>query len=146
MHAEAKAVIKSAKIKFPSFNTFHNVLAQAIELVHFAVEMKKQLKIIIDNYQECDGQKKIKIKIKAGQGVGAIEAPRGTLYHYYKIDEKGYITDCNIITPTAQFLANLEADLKVYLPDTLQLNQAQRERRIKQLIRAYDPCISCATH
>jgi len=146
LHAEAKNILNHAKIKLPNFNTFYNVLAQAIELVHFACEMKKQLKNIIANYKECDIKKNIKFKIKAGQGVGAIEAPRGTLFHYYELDKNGYIIDCNIITPTAQFLANLEADLKVHLPDTLKLSKAERERRIKQLIRAYDPCISCATH
>lgn len=146
LHNEAKKILSKSKIKIPRNNTFYNVFAQAVETVHFAVEIKQQLKDIIINYQECNVKKNIKFKLKAGKGVGAIEAPRGTLFHYYELDNRGYIKDCNIITPTAQFLANLEADLKVLLPDTLKLNNHERERRIKQLIRAYDPCISCATH
>lgn len=146
LYSKAKKIYLNSNIKFPSNNTFYNVFAQAIELVHFAEEIKKQLKDIILNFKECNIKKNVKYKIKAGKGVGAIEAPRGTLFHYYELDKKGYIKDCNIITPTAQFLANLEADLKVLLPDTLKLNKHERERRIKQLIRAYDPCISCATH
>jgi len=146
LHSEAKKILKNLNPQLPCYNTFYNVLSQGIELVHFAEEIKLQLQYIIKNYQACDVNKNIKFKIKAGQGVGAMEAPRGTLYHYYEIDSRGYIKDCNIISPTAQFLANLEADLKVYLPDTLKMKQAERERRIKQLIRAYDPCISCATH
>lgn len=146
LHPQAKKILQTSKVTIPNNNTFYNVFAQAIELVHFAEEAKILLQNIIANYSQCDISKNIKYKIKAGKGLGAIEAPRGTLYHYYEIDSKGYIVDCNIITPTAQFLANLEADLKVYLPKTLKLNKHQRERRIKQLIRAYDPCISCATH
>lgn len=146
LHPQTKKVLKTSKLKAISYNSFHNVLAQAIEQVHFMEEAKILLKDIIKNYGQCDTNKNIKYKIKAGKGVGAIEAPRGTLYHYYEIDSKGYIKDCNIMSPTAQFLANLEADLKEYLPATLKMKQAERERRIKQLIRAYDPCISCATH
>jgi coenzyme F420-reducing hydrogenase alpha subunit len=146
LHPEAQKILKNTNITLPCYNTFYNVLAQAIEAVHFAEEAKLQLQYIIKNYAQCDTSKNVKYTLKKGSGVGAIEAPRGILFHYYEIDDWGYIKDCNIISPTAQFLANLEEDLKVYLPDTLKLNQHQRERRIKQLIRAYDPCISCATH
>ncbi|MFH0818543.1 MAG: Ni/Fe hydrogenase subunit alpha [Patescibacteria group bacterium] len=146
LHAKAAKVIKDNIIKFPSINSFHNVYAQAIENVHFAEEAKEKLEFIIKNYSQCDTAKNIKFSIKAGKGVGAIEAPRGTLYHYYEIDSKGYIKDCNIMSPTAQFLANLESDLTFYLPKTLKMKTSERELRIKQLIRAYDPCISCATH
>jgi coenzyme F420-reducing hydrogenase alpha subunit len=65
---------------------------------------------------------------------------------YFKIDSKGKIVDCNIMTPTAQFLNNLEADLAAYLPNVLKLSEKERIRKIRALIRAYDPCISCATH
>lgn len=146
LHVQAKNIIKKSGVKFPNYNSFYNVLAQAIEVVHFAVEAKTMLQDIIKNYQQCDVNKNIKFKVKAGSGVGAIEAPRGTLYHYYELDSQGIIKDCNIITPTAQFLANLDADLKAYLPATLKMNKHDRELRIKHLIRAYDPCISCATH
>jgi len=84
--------------------------------------------------------------IRAGKGVGAVEAPRGTLYHYYEIDDRGRILNCNIITPTAQFLNNLEEDLRAYLPEAAGLPDAERDCRLKILIRAYDPCFSCATH
>jgi radical SAM protein with 4Fe4S-binding SPASM domain len=79
-------------------------------------------------------------------GLAACEAPRGTLYHYYEINSQGLIQKCNIITPTAQFLNNIEEDLKIWLPKVKKLSQKEREKRIKMLIRAYDPCITCATH
>ena len=113
----------------------HNVLAQVIETIHALEEIKKlsqtdfaRISLNPKNY------------LKAGYGVGAAEAPRGTLYHAYQIDKKGIIRSANVITPTAQFLANLEEDLKILLKGT------QNKDKIKQLIRAYDPCISCATH
>lgn len=146
LHPEAQKILKSLNPQLPCYNTFYNVLSQGVELVHFAEEIKLQLEYIIKNYAQCDTTKNIKYTLKKGKGVGACEAPRGTLFHYYELDDWGYIKDCNIISPTAQFLANLEADLKVLLPDTVKLSQHERERRIKQLIRAYDPCISCATH
>jgi len=79
-------------------------------------------------------------------GLAACEAPRGTLYHAYEIDKNGLIKKCNIITPTAQFLNNIEADLKVWLKQIRRLSKKEQERKIKMLIRAYDPCITCATH
>jgi radical SAM protein with 4Fe4S-binding SPASM domain len=79
-------------------------------------------------------------------GLSALEAPRGTLFHYYEIDKDGRILNCNIITPTAQFLHNIEEDLKVLLPKILKLKKEEQIRKIRSLIRIYDPCISCATH
>lgn len=146
LNPRAKIILAKSGVNFPSSNSFHNVLAQAIEIVHFVEEMQKLLKQIIKNYNAWKKAANLPVVVKAGKGLGVIEAPRGTLYHYYELDAEGYITHCNIITPTAQFLANLEADLKVLLPKTLKLSAPERERRIKQLIRAYDPCISCATH
>lgn len=117
----------------PCDNSFLNIYAQAIEVVYYLEQIRK--KLIFDFNQE-----KIKFKLKAGSGIAACEAPRGTLYHSYEIDKKGKILQANIIPPTAQFLNNLEADLKEYLGINWDCEKA------KDLIRAYDPCISCAVH
>ena len=85
-----------------------------------------------------------KIKIKAGEGLSVTEAPRGLLFHYYRIDSQGKIKDCNIITPTAQFLLNIEYDLLEFLEERNHLKK--QKDSIKMLIRAYDPCITCAVH
>jgi coenzyme F420-reducing hydrogenase alpha subunit len=79
-------------------------------------------------------------------GYSVMEAPRGILYDMLEIDRNGYVIKADIITPTVQFLNNIEEDLKVYLPDLKKLSKEVREQKIKTLIRAYDPCISCATH
>ncbi|MBU1146292.1 nickel-dependent hydrogenase large subunit, partial [Patescibacteria group bacterium] len=84
--------------------------------------------------------------LKNGEGLAATEAPRGTLYHYYKIDKYGVIRACNIITPTAQFLDNLENDLDKYLNEADIKNERDRKWKINMMVRAYDPCMTCATH
>lgn len=117
----------------PCYNSFLNIYAQAIEIIHYLEQIREKL---IFNFEP----EKIKFQIKAGKGISACEAPRGTLYHSYEIDQKGKILQANIIPPTAQFLNNLEADLKEYLGINWNLEKA------KDLIRAYDPCISCAVH
>lgn len=140
---KAQELLDKSVIKFPDFNTFHNVVAQAIEVVHCLQEFQK----LASQYSQKKGTTPfVEAKIKAGRGVGAGEAPRGTLYHEYEIDEKGIVTRCNIITPTAQFLFNIQQDLDVYLPQIKDKKLAQQKKEIRKMIRAYDPCISCATH
>jgi len=83
------------------------------------------------------------------EGIGIIEAPRGTLTHHYKIDEKGMITKCNLIVSTTHnnepmnravsWVAQNVIDSKKEITDSM-LNQ------VEIAIRAYDPCLSCATH
>lgn len=124
-------------------NTFYNLFCQAIEILHFLKETQKLLKEIS---KQSLKEKPQKIKTQKGSGLSAMEAPRGTLFTYFEIDKEGRIFNCNIITPSAQFLNNLEEDLKTYLPHLLKVSKNERKRKIRALIRAYDPCISCATH
>ena len=88
------------------------------------------------------------IRIKSGIGVAAVEAPRGTLFHEYKIDKDGKIEYCNIITPTAQNLNQMEIDIKNYVQELLKrdVDKEKIVMEIEKLIRAYDPCFSCSTH
>lgn len=82
------------------------------------------------------------------EGIGVIEAPRGTLIHHYKVDESGAITDVNLIVATGHnnFAMNkgVEAIAKAYIkgddvPEGVM-------NRMEHLIRCYDPCLSCSTH
>jgi sulfhydrogenase subunit alpha len=140
----AQSVLSRSKINFPDYNTFHNVIAQAIEVVHCVEHFQK----LVREYTllKGDANPYVEVKTKAGKGVGVGEAPRGTLYHEYEIDAAGIVTGCNIITPTAQFLFNIEEDLAKYLPTLKGEKISFQKKEIKKLIRAYDPCISCATH
>ncbi len=143
LNPEAKKEIAELGFKFPAFNPFHNNIAQAIELIHLVEEIKKLglnlLKIDLSNILA-------KYEIKAGNGIGALEVPRGTLYHYYEIDNRGIIQNVNIITPTAQFLNNLEEDIKYWFNKNKAKNIEEQKRCIAMITRAYDPCITCATH
>lgn len=143
LNPEAKKLWISSGLALPCYNTFYNVYAQAVEIVNGLEEIKK----LIDQLGKID-QKNIKVKVvpKANDGYGAVEAPRGILFDYYKFDKNGKVLEANIISPTAQFLANLEADLLVYLPNVYKMPEHERTIKIRTLIRAYDPCISCATH
>lgn len=143
LRPQAKALLKKTSISFPSHNTFHNVLGQMIEIIHCLEESQK----LIKQYLKMKGTTAVKkYQVKAGRGIGVIEAPRGTLFHVYEIDQYGYLKNVNIITPTAQFVNNLEEDIKEFLPNIHNISSSASRRKIKMLVRAYDPCMTCATH
>lgn len=149
LNPEAKKIWQKTCGHKKVYNPFYNILAQAVEAVHCVEEMDNIIKDFLRQAQDkvrfkTEDQKNY--KIQAGQGIAATEAPRGILIHYYEIDQNGRIERANIITPTVMFLGNLEDDLAAYLPITKSMSEDERRQKIKTLIRAYDPCISCATH
>ena len=75
-----------------------------------------------------------------------IEAPRGTLYHKMSLDDKGIVTGGDIVVPTGQNQCNIEADVARLVEELFETPRAQIELEIEKLIRAYDPCMSCASH
>lgn len=150
---EAKKIVNDLKLEFPIYNTFYNVLAQAIELVHATEVAGDILQDLIKTIRPEESlAKKLNLisngnpKGKVTTGYSVMEAPRGILYDMLRIDESGNIIKADIITPTVQYLNNIEEDLKIFLPNIKNLSESEREQKIKTLIRAYDPCISCATH
>lgn len=149
----AKGIIKKIGWRQPEYNSFKNIIAQAVEVVHCLEEAELLLQELSAGLRP---EKSLGEKLeligeanpagRATRGCAAVEAPRGTLYHEYAIDKNGYLTHCRIITPTVSFLKNLEADIAEYLPEIKTLSADKRARKIRALIRAYDPCIACATH
>ena len=89
-----------------------------------------------------------KVEVKAGSGVGAVEAPRGILYHDYTIDETGHVTGANCIIPTIQNNANIHFDLAALTNWALERGKNDQEITLlsEMLVRSYDPCISCSVH
>ena len=83
---------------------------------------------------------------REGSGVGAVEAPRGTLFHEYEYGANGKCLKANLVIPTAQNLANLEADMRAYVPVIIEQSKESITHQLEMLARAYDPCISCSTH
>jgi sulfhydrogenase subunit alpha len=139
----ARVVASKAGLRPISKNTFANNLCQAIELVDAAERCATLCEKLID---DSGSSVPNAYRIKAGVGTGATEAPRGTLYHTLAVDDDGFVTAGNVITPTAQNLANLEADMRAFAPTVVDLPEEQFVLRVEQLVRAYDPCLSCAVH
>ena len=83
---------------------------------------------------------------RAGVGHAATEAPRGMLYHRYRLAEDGSIEDAVIIPPTSQNQATIEDDLVSLIGRWANLGDDELRWRCEQTVRNYDPCISCATH
>ncbi len=82
----------------------------------------------------------------AATGHGASEAPRGILYHRYRLSADGSIEAAAIVPPTAQNQLAIEADLRSLVTENLALPHDRLTALAEQAIRNYDPCISCATH
>ena len=137
----AKQALADAKISLPIRNPYKAFLARAIELVNFFEEALQ----LVSAYAP-EGPPHVELRLKAGEGAGATEAPRGLLYHRYTIDEAGMVQYARIVPPTAQNLPRIESDLFALAPSLLQLPPDDATRRAEDLVRAYDPCISCATH
>ena len=126
---------------FPSDNIYDNNLAQAIEILHCvddAIDILKSIRIV--------NEKPVVATRKAGVGVGVVEAPRGILYHMAKTDENGILIDYDVIVPTAQNQINIENDLKKFFNENLYKEEKELKLAAEQIIRAYDPCMSCATN
>jgi coenzyme F420-reducing hydrogenase alpha subunit len=100
---------------------------------------------IIDEYEPPE-RAAVEIVPRAGVGYGCTEAPRGLLYHRYRIDEQGLIADAKIVPPTSQNQKRIETDLRQFVPRYLDLSKEELTWRCEQAVRNYDPCISCATH
>jgi sulfhydrogenase subunit alpha len=128
---------------FPTYNSYHNNVAQAIEIVNLIEEAVAKLQAYLDDKNRVF---RVPFTVKEGSGVGAIEAPRGTLYHAVKTDEKGNIVLYDIVTPTVQNLVNLEEDADWLMKEHAKLPEKELYKEIEMLIRAYDPCITCAVH
>ena len=143
----AKKTAEMFNLKPICHNPFMNNVAQLVEVVH-SVEDSVRL---IDELEAAGLQSqsvynKPEIKVKAGRGIGAVEVPRGILFHDYTYNEKGVCTKANCIIPTNQNHGNIELDMKALLPKILDKTEKEIELSLEMLVRAYDPCISCSTH
>ena len=144
MDPDVRKMVAASRITFPSKNPFHNIVAQAVELVHWIRRLRKLLKAHKTGFV----REEVNVTVKPGTGVGVVEVPRGILFHTYTIDGKGYITRANIMTPTSQNLKAMGEDVKVYLQQLLDSGAKKSDipLELEKLIRAYDPCFSCSTH
>jgi len=136
-----KELARELKLVPPVLNPFKSIVVRALELV-FAYD--EAIRII--SAYEAPEEPSVPMEIRAGIGFGASEAPRGMLYHRYKVGADGTIEDATIVPPTAQNLASMEQDLRTFVASHLELGREELTWQCEQAVRNYDPCISCATH
>lgn len=129
-------------IVWPSANMFHSMVARAIEVYYALTEAIR----LLENYSYPNAPA-VSVTPRAGVGYGCSEAPRGVLWHRYEVDERGLIRAARIVPPTSQNQARIEEDLRQSV-ESFGLEHSDEELRLRceQVIRNYDPCISCATH
>jgi coenzyme F420-reducing hydrogenase alpha subunit len=137
-----RRVIETAGIRLPDRNMFHSMVARSVEILYALHEAVR----LLEAYEPA-AVPAAAFRPRAGIGYAATEAPRGTLWHRYEIDADGRIVDARIVPPTSQNQACIEADLRESLEAYgLQRPAHELRARAEQIIRNYDPCISCATH
>lgn len=156
LNKKAKEVAKELGLQLPINNPYLNTAAQLVEWVHC---LEESIAIVEKILKDGIDEKKVvvsswpkrneidKIKYKANTGVGCVEVPRGSLFHEYSIDDAGGITNANCVIPTNQNIGNLEEDMRKIVPEMLgKKSEDEITLGLEMLARAYDPCISCATH
>ncbi len=139
----AKKAAAELGLKAPCYNPFMNNVAQLVEIVHAVEESIKLIdELLTKGLQEEDRR----ILVKAGRGVGAVDVPRGILFHDYTYDKNGVCIAANCVIPTNQNHANIQKDMEAFLPYLLDKPEEEIRLSLEMLVRAYDPCISCSTH
>ncbi len=140
----AKKVAAKLGLVAPCHNPYYNNLAQLVEVVHSTE----------DSIRLIDGLLKRGLRREAiptipprqGKGYGAVEVPRGILFHAYEYDEEGRIVHADCVIPTNQNHGNIQKDFDALVPTLSDRSEAEIELITSMLVRAYDPCISCSTH
>ena len=120
---------------------FRSIIVRAVETLYAVDEALR----IITHYEPPD-ESAVPVVPRAGAGCAITEAPRGILYHYYRLADDGRILDAKIVPPTSQNQKAIEEDLGLFVQKHLDLEDQALTWRCEQAIRNYDPCISCATH
>ena len=145
LHEKAKAAAARFGLAPVCHNPFMNNVAQVVECVHVVHESIQIIDELLDAGPE---ETMVKIVPRAASGVGAVEVPRGILYHEYDYDDQGRILRANCVIPTTQNNANIHHDLGALVKQfaVAGMTDQRLELLCSMLVRAYDPCISCSVH
>ena len=136
-----RALAERVGLRAPCQNPFRTILVRLVEIAHALEEAIR----IIEGYRE-PAAAALETAPRASRGFGATEAPRGLLYHRYDLQDDGTITSAQIIPPTSQNQASIEADLLGLAGELVRLPLPEATHLAEQAVRNHDPCISCATH
>ncbi len=124
-------------------NPYMNSLAQVVESVQV---IEHSLQIVDELLSSGITYEIPSVVPQAGMGVGAVEAPRGILFHRYAFDDDGICTSANLCIPTNQNHGNIQKDFEALVPQIMDRSQDEIRLLLEMLVRSYDPCISCSTH
>ena len=144
LHPKAKEAAAKLGMEPICYNTFLNSGAQAVEMVHSLEDSIELIDELLTRGVQPESPPVV--DVKAGEGWGACDVPRGILFHHYVYDDDGLCVEANCVIPTNQNWANVNADLKAFLPQILDKPQDEIRLLLEMMVRAYDPCISCSTH
>lgn len=122
-------------------NPFMSLVARAVEVVQAFDEAVRQVEAA-----DLPPTPYTPFENREATGFGCTEAPRGILYHRYRVNAQGLIEDAVIIPPTSQNQKCIEADLFAIAPQLASIPHAEATWLAEQTVRNYDPCISCSTH
>jgi coenzyme F420-reducing hydrogenase alpha subunit len=122
-------------------NPFRSIVVRGLETVWAIEEAQRIIAAYLPPPEPA-----VAVPAVKGVGAAATEAPRGLLYHRFELDDEGMIADAVIVPPTSQNQIAIEADLRDFVQSHLDLDDHTLGHRCEQVIRNYDPCISCATH
>ncbi len=139
--ADVQEAAREAGLGETCGNPFKSIIVRAVETLYACQEALR----IIESY-EPPSRAAIEVPPRKATCHGASEAPRGMLYHRYRIDDDGIIRDARIVPPTAQNQKVIESDLAEYVADNIKLPQDKLTWQCEQIVRNYDPCISCSCH
>ncbi len=144
VRGRARQAWEALGFSVPSANIVANNIAQFIEIV-YSVERASEL---VASLLEEGGEPEppAPVEVRACRGAAATEAPRGTLFHAYELDDRGYVVSADVITPTAQNFSNAEAQFRATVRDGADQTDEEIRRRLEMVARAYDPCVSCSVH
>ncbi len=137
----AQEAARSAGLSPTCANPFQSIIVRAVEIVYACEEALR----IIQQYETPD-RPFVEVKPRASTGFGCTEAPRGILYHRYRLDGQGLVLDAKIVPPTSQNQKSIEDDLWKFVDANIETPEEKLQWQCEQVIRNYDPCISCATH
>ncbi len=127
----------------PCHNPFMITVAQIVECIHVLENSINLIdQIMARGLEEEDNT----VRVRAGRGIGAVEAPRGILFHDYTYDENGILTKANCVIPTNQNHNNIQKDMESLAPSIINRSEDEIRLTLEMLVRAYDPCISCSAH
>jgi sulfhydrogenase subunit alpha len=136
-----RQVLADTGLPLPLRNPFHGIIARSVEIL-YALEESLRL---IQQY-EPPFVPALPVSVRSGTGTACTEAPRGILYHRYRVDNEGIVREAKIVPPTSQNQGRIEQDLRQFMPRLLNLSNEDASLACERVIRCYDPCISCATH